>query len=131
MAARKKRSRGHPWQAVKLETVLGQVIARLRVRLGLAQGELAELLGVSAGTASRLEAGQVVSLDQLWHVARALNVSASGLLLQVEEAVHALESNGVSVVTRRALEPPDQDAQLLKGAALAGLLGFLLARGGK
>jgi transcriptional regulator with XRE-family HTH domain len=127
MAAKKKK----PVQKlpfVKLEAVLGQVVARRRQELGMAQGDLAKKLGVSPGTASRIEGGQVVSLDQLWLLARALDMPASGLLAAVEQAVRVLREGGVDVKLRKEPAPRKEGVEFLTGAGLAGVLGFLLAK---
>src|SRR5262249_26885796 len=100
-----------------------------RQDLGMAQGDLAKKLRVSPGTASRIEGGQVVSLDQLWLLARALDMPASGLLLAVEQAVRVLLDGGVDVRLRKEPVPRSKEgAEFLTGAALAGVLGFLLAK---
>lgn len=129
MAARKKNtSKQVGRQAVRLQTVLGHVVAARRRELNLSQGELAQKLRVSPGTASKIEAGQVVSLDQLWLLAVALDMPASELMVRVEKAVEALRGSGVAVALRRAAEQPSADTEMLKTAALTGILGFLLAR---
>lgn len=108
--------------------MFGHVIVKRREELGINQGQLAERLGVSAGTASKIESGQVITVDQLWKLARALEVRPSKLVEWVESAESKLTASGVKVTLRRSGSETMGESAELPALALAGLLGFLAGR---
>lgn len=60
---------------------IGRRVADARKQAGMTQELLAEKLGVSPSTISRLETGTtMVSLEQLYHIATTLNVGLQDLL---------------------------------------------------
>lgn len=66
--------------------MIGRNIKLLRDVRGLSQKELAELVGASTGTLSHIESGtRQPSLEMLYKIADALNVSVLNLLLDEKE----------------------------------------------
>jgi transcriptional regulator with XRE-family HTH domain len=104
------------------------VIAHRRRELGLNQGQLAERLKVTPGTASKIESGQVITIDLLWKISRVLKLKPSQLVSLVEEAVSTLTKSGVKVTYRRSAGAATEEGAELKAMALGGLIGFLAAR---
>lgn len=65
----------------KLETVIGQNIAKYRARAGLTQAQLAEAADISSVFISRVERGQkMMKVSTLRSIAQVLHVSCDALL---------------------------------------------------
>lgn len=78
--------------------ILGQVIVKLRALSGLKQNELADAVGISPSTWSRIEKGDSgLSIDQLRATAKALGVSAALILEMVEESEKEVTARGIEV----------------------------------
>lgn len=68
------------------KSLIGRNIKLLRDVRGFSQKELAELVGASTGTLSHIESGtRQPSLEMLYKIADALNVSVLNLLLDEKE----------------------------------------------
>lgn len=66
--------------------ITGQVIGRLRVQQGQSQEELAKKAGIARSHLAMIENGKKsASVETLWKVAEALNISMSALFLTIEE----------------------------------------------
>lgn len=66
---------------------IGRNIKNARTKLGMTQGQLAELLDLENVTVSRIETGaQLPSIDRLDEVAKALNVSLTTLLADTNKS---------------------------------------------
>jgi transcriptional regulator with XRE-family HTH domain len=114
--------------------VLGRVIAGLRERKKISQGELAERVGITQPTLSRIERGQgQPDAFTLTKIADVLGVSVGELMAYVEKSLARTEH-----ATRSALGTTGQDrkgtrdwwetAITVAGAAgLAGLVAFSVA----
>ncbi|MBR8361361.1 helix-turn-helix domain-containing protein [Burkholderia vietnamiensis] len=104
--------------------ILGQVLVKLRTSIGLKQHELAEGVGVSASTWSRIEKGDSgLSIDQLRAAAKALGVSAALILQMVEEAEKEVKSRGIDVKATWSVGPiSGVAAGMATGAALGGVV---------
>ena len=64
-----------------LETIIGQNIAKYRIRAGLTQAQLAEAADISSVFVSRVERGQkMMKVATLRSIAQALHVSCDALL---------------------------------------------------
>ena len=110
-------------KAGKLETVVGRVVARRREELGMDQAELASRLRLTQASVSRLEAGQGVTLDQLWLLSRALDLRPSVLVERVERSIEVLRKKGIRIVAKRE----QSGGEVLTAAVLGGLLGYYLS----
>jgi len=108
--------------------LVGWAIANKRAEFGYEQKHVADLLGVSPPTYSRLESGaSSVTVDQLYRVARIFDTSASHFLEDAERYAQILEESGkVDLVSKREQASDGQGAsgagKLLVGAALGALL---------
>ena len=115
--------------------VLGVVLAGLRKERGIEQGNMAERMGLSQASYSRLESGKSsFSVDQMYQAASALEVSAQELNERLNGTVTQLNSNNIAVVpqlrgnTIQAKEGGADVGHLLAGAALGALLFGLLSK---
>ena len=65
---------------------IGQKIAELRMRTGISQQRLAEMLGVSRPTITQIEKGErKVSVDELVRLSEIFNLSVDNLLCSKEK----------------------------------------------
>jgi len=115
--------------------ILGVVLASLRKERFMEQGEMAERMGLSQASYSRLESGKSsFSVDQMFQAASALDISAEELNKRLNGTITQLESNQVKVVpqlrgnTILAKEGGNEMGHLLAGAALGALLIGLLSK---
>jgi len=115
--------------------VLGVVLANLRKRLGVDQRDMADRMGLSQASYSRLEGGKsAFSVDQMFQAATALDIAADELNQQLNGTVLQLQANGVEVLPQlRGSTTQAKDAgiglgHVLAGAALGALLISLLSK---
>jgi transcriptional regulator with XRE-family HTH domain len=95
--------------AARFGTVVGQVVAARRKRLGMTQGNVASEIGVPQSSLSRLEGGSVhFNVSQLRRAARTFKTEASDLLLEAEAGASALAAKGIKVLDE---EPRDDEKQ--------------------
>lgn len=79
---------------VSYSSVLGVVVANKRKELGIEQSILAEKMGLSQASYSRLESGKsTFSVDQMFECARSLGISVEELFNSVVNTVSNLESS--------------------------------------
>lgn len=116
------------------QSVLGAVINLLRSssEKTITQADIAESLGVTVSTWSRIERGESpLTLEQLLTVALYLNLPLSKLFQNVEEQIEGLRKQGVSVaVSKEALIENHvlqlSNPQLISAGLLAATpIGFL------
>ncbi len=116
--------------------VLGVVLANARTIQGIEQKDMAERMGLSQASYSRLEGGKsAFSVDQMFQSATALGVAGDELTRQLNATVHQLQNNGVTVLpqlrsntTQAKKEEGAGLGHFLAGAALAALLIGLLSK---
>lgn len=108
--------------SVTLARLTGQVLARLRVKRGQSQEQLAKQLNMTQSALSRIEQGQPLGIDQLWLFADAFGLEPPRLVQQIQRAQAALEAHGVRVVIEGKNDAPG----LLGGLALGALLTVLV-----
>lgn len=117
------------------QAILGRLIARKRQERGMDQEEMAQRVGVSRSTWSRIEAGSsALSIDQLAKAANALDVSLGDLMLEVDDLVRELRKQNVEVhESREQVKSASAKAggaaavAFLGGAVLGGVITALLA----
>lgn len=117
-------------------SVMGVVIANKRKGLGIEQSDLADALGLTQASYSRLESGKsTFSVDQMFGCAKAMQVSVSEIINAVENTVKSLESSKtvtVKVPPRgNASNAKKTDSELgafVAGAALTALIISLAAK---
>lgn len=118
------------------QTVLGRLIALKRRQRGMDQAELAEHVGVSNSTWSRIEAGlSALSIDQLAKAAEKLETPVGELTSEADDLVRALlQQEDVEVHTSRARansEASDADAPtgvFLRGETLTATLAAIMRK---
>lgn len=114
--------------------VLGVVLANQRKLKGVDQKDMADLMGLSQASYSRLEGGKSsFSVDQMYKAAGALGIAGDVLSQQMNRTVLQLRANGVDVVPqlRGNATQAKEDAgvgHVLIGAALGALLISLFSK---
>ncbi|AOY86777.1 hypothetical protein BKP64_00510 [Marinobacter salinus] len=115
--------------------VLGVVLSNLRKSMSIEQGEMAERMGLSQPSYSRLESGKsAFSVDQMFQAANALDVSFEELNTRLIQNIRQLQANGIKVIqpvrgnTAKAQEQPNEVGQILAGAALGALIFSILTK---
>lgn len=119
--------------------VFGAVIANNRKSLGVDQAEMAEKMGLSQASYSRLESGKSsFSVDQMFQSAAALNLGIKPLLEQLLNTVDNLQQHQVTVKpqlrgnTTKVKQQPENNigaGAFVAGAALTALIFGLAAKG--
>lgn len=115
--------------------VLGVVLSNLRKSMGIEQGEMAERMGLSQPSYSRLESGKsAFSVDQMFQAANALDVSLEELNTRLIQNIRQLQANDIKVIqpargnTAKAQEQQNEVGQILAGAALGALIFSILTK---
>ncbi|MGR5194916.1 helix-turn-helix domain-containing protein [Vibrio rotiferianus] len=116
---------------VSYSSILGVVVANKRKELGVEQSVLAEKMGLSQASYSRLESGKsTFSVDQMFECAKALGIAPDELFHSVVNTVNNLkESEQVSVqaqprgnATKAKSEGGSNVGTFIAGAALGALI---------
>ncbi|AIW13684.1 helix-turn-helix domain-containing protein [Vibrio tubiashii] len=116
---------------VSYSSILGVVVANKRKELGIEQSVLAEKMGLSQASYSRLESGKsTFSVDQMFECAKALRIAPDELFNSVVNTVNNLkESEQVSVqaqlrgnATKAKSEGGSNVGTFIAGAALGALI---------
>jgi transcriptional regulator with XRE-family HTH domain len=111
-----------------LASVVGQVLARERIARGLSQQKLASRARLNQSAISRLEQGQVATIDQIWILAKSVGMASHELMQKVEHAVATLEGNGIEIVAGQAA---GRTVHRVAGTALGALLDLFLEQNDK
>lgn len=116
---------------VSYSSILGVVVANKRKELGVEQSVLAESMGLSQASYSRLESGKsTFSVDQMFECAKALGIDPEELFHSVVNTVNNLQdSEQVSVqaqlranATKAKSEGGSNVGTFIAGAALVALI---------
>lgn len=108
--------------AAPYPALVGRVLATRRESRGWDQSQLAEAVGVSQSTWSRIENGDsALGIDQLAKAAQALGAKPADILIDADKASEQIERAGIVVTPERAKAAPSGFA-LLFGAALTALM---------
>ncbi|EKO3583119.1 helix-turn-helix transcriptional regulator [Vibrio metschnikovii] len=116
---------------VSYSSILGVVVANKRKELGVEQSVLAESMGLSQASYSRLESGKsTFSVDQMFECAKALGIDPEVLFHSVVNTVNNLQdSEQVSVqaqlranATKAKSEGGSNVGTFIAGAALGALI---------
>lgn len=116
---------------VSYSSVLGVVLANKRKELNIEQSVMAERMGLSQASYSRLESGKsTFSIDQMFESGKALNIPVDQLFQSVINTVNNLQSNDdVSVqaqtrgnTTKAKAAGGSGAVTFIAGAALAALI---------
>lgn len=125
-------------QKVTYSAVLGVVLTNLRKQKAIEQGAMAQLMGLSQASYSRLESGKsAFNIDQMYQAAKALNVDSTKIIELVNIYCEKLEGEGVKVeslvrgnstqATQSEAENNDGAGKVLAGAALGAIVMALLS----
>lgn len=118
-------------KVVSYSSILGVVVANKRKELGIEQSVLAEIMGLSQASYSRLESGKsTFSVDQMFECAKVLRIAPEDLFNSVVNTVNNLqESEQVSVqaqlrgnATKAKSEGGSSVGTFIAGAALGALI---------
>lgn len=115
---------------VSYSSVLGVVVANKRKELNIEQSVMAEKMGLSQASYSRLESGKsTFSVDQLFQCSIALNVPIDELFESLLNTISSLESSGEVTIksqqrgnTTKARESGSGVGAFVAGAGLAALI---------
>jgi len=109
--------------------IVGQVLSELRRRSGIDQAELANSVGVTQSTWSRIENGaSALTIEQLAIAADALGVKRSEILELADQSVNELKSRGIEIEDKRISGGLDKGLVILGAAAIGGLIAALLLK---
>lgn len=116
--------------------VLGVVLANLRKEREMEQADMAEKMGLSQASYSRLESGKAtLSIDQMYLATSILEITRDELTKRLNSTIQQLEQNGVSVISlpranskQGKKESDNVVGSFLLGAALGALLVGLLSK---
>lgn len=106
--------------------VVGAFLAASRKEKGLSQSDLAEAVGLTVSTWSRIESGEsALTIEQLAQAAQTLNLEPSALLRAVEDKIAELSSKGITTnATRTDIATIAASGAIpLMGAGLGGMIG--------
>jgi transcriptional regulator with XRE-family HTH domain len=108
--------------------VFGQVISNLRTAQGIEQEAMAEKMGISQASYSRLENGKATfSIDQMYQASDALGLKVNDLIEKVDNYTSHLAQEGIKVesqVRGNATKPTQSNevGDFIAGAALAAIV---------
>jgi transcriptional regulator with XRE-family HTH domain len=115
---------------VSIQSVIGAVLAAQRKVLKRSQSEVAEAVGVTASTWSRIETGEsAMTVEQLALAAQALELLPSAVLQAAEQKAAELMRKGIVVgTTRTSAEGVAASGAIpLVGKSLSSVLGLSAA----
>ncbi len=105
------------------QAVIGRVIVKLRKELVVDQALLANAVGVTQSTWSRIERGESsLSIEQLAKAAEHLRVNPSTILLETEQALKELKHQGVVIRMSKTQDKKSTNGIAMIGAAALGAL---------
>lgn len=109
--------------------VVGSVLVKLRNQLGVHQGDLAQAVGVTQATWSRIENGSsALTIEQMGMAAPRLNMLPSQILVLADQAVEQLRKRGVHVEPTRNSVTLDSGTALIGAAALGALIAVVFLK---
>ena len=113
--------------ATTYPAVVGYVLGWHRDQASMNQNELAQLMGMSPSTWSRIERGEsALTMDQLAAVAQVLEVEPGRILRDADNVARQLTRRGVQVERKRVPDAIGAGLALLAGAALVALVSSAL-----
>lgn len=115
--------------------VLGVVLSSLRRERGLEQGKMAQKMGLSQASYSRLESGKSsFSVNQMFGAANALGMPRHEFLLRLDKTIEYLEESNVEIFANPIVDKTNSEkqnsdvGQFVAGAALAAFVIGLISR---
>ena len=118
--------------ATTYPAIVGGVLSNLRTQNGMHQKALADAVGVTQATWSRIESGQTnVTLDHLRTAARSLGMQPSQVLAFADQAEVEAQFRGVTVMGTKTELDINPGLALIAAAALGIVIGHVLTKGGR
>jgi len=120
-------------KTLSFSALVGFVIVSIRKEKLLEQGAIAQKMGITQASYSRLENGKsALSVDQLYAVSKVLGITIDALFYAISKALSQAQAQGINVISpvRGSASKSDENnpntaATLLTGAAIgAALMGF-------
>ena len=120
-------------KTLSFSALVGFVIVSIRKEKLLEQAAIAQKMGITQASYSRLENGKsALSVDQLYAVSKVLGITIDDLFYAISKALSQAQAQGINVIspTRGSTNKSDENnpntaATLLTGAAIgAALMGF-------
>jgi transcriptional regulator with XRE-family HTH domain len=120
-------------KTLSFSALVGFVIVSIRKEKLLEQGVIAQKMGITQASYSRLENGKsALSVDQLYAVSKVLGITIDDLFYAISKALSQAQAQGINVISpvRGSASKSDENnpntaATLLTGAAIgAALMGF-------
>ena len=109
--------------------VVGSVLVKLRNQQGVLQGDLAQAVGVTQATWSRIENGSsALTIEQMGMAAPRLGMLPNQILLLADQAVEQLRQRGVRVEPTRSSANLDSGTALIGAAALGALVAVVFLK---
>jgi len=103
--------------------VVGSILVKLRNQQGVRQGDLAQAVGVTQATWSRIENGSsALTIEQIGMAASKLGMLPNQILVLADQAVEQLRQRGVCVEPTRSSASLDSGTALIGAAALGALV---------
>lgn len=122
-------SRDNLKPATTFPAITGRILVNLRKNGGIGQDELAEAIGITQSTLSRVERGEsALTVDQLAKAARKLGIKASKILDLADDAVDEISAQGINVQYDRIRGGVDTGLVLIGVAALGVLIAAVLSK---
>lgn len=115
--------------ATTYPAIVGRILVNLRKAAGIGQDELAESVGITQSTLSRVERGEsALTVDQLARAAKRLGGKASNILEMADNAVEELNDQGINVQYERVHNGIDTGLVLIGAAALGALIAAIICK---
>ncbi len=125
-------------QKATYSAIFGVVLSNLRKQKNLEQGDMAEKMGLSQASYSRLESGKsAFTIDQMYQAASALEMTGNEIIMEVDRYSSHLKEDGINVVsqirgnTSKATQNKNTRNEMpsfIAGAALGALLIAILSK---
>lgn len=122
-------------QAISYSALIMRLLANARVSKGMEQAEVAESIGVTPSSYSRLESGlTALTVDNLFAVARVLKIDPVAILQQAQKVIDNADKDPdvtVEAITRKNTKGASESSNLgsfVTGAALGALIVGLLSK---
>lgn len=113
--------------ATTYPAIVGRVLVSLRKQEEIGQDELAQAIGITQSTLSRVERGEsALNVEQLALAAKKLGSHANNILKAADKAVDQLNAQGVNVQYERARSGVDAGLVLIGAAALGALIATMI-----
>lgn len=115
--------------ATTYPAIVGRILVGLRKDSGIGQDELAESIGITQSTLSRVERGEsALTVGQLARAAKRLGEKANSILFTADKAVEELNAQGINVQYDRASSGIDTGLVLIGAAALGALIATMISK---